>query len=151
MEERGPAMTLGDRMAEAMTTWLATVLTDTAVDNRIEVDRTTEATTRAIVETTSCEQRAPHLRHIYNLTGQIILRQIADADDAETTFRARCQELRNALRHSDLVQDQIMANDGRLHLYTNSFHADGQGESSGKRGFQAIYEWRAVARDNPTT
>jgi len=145
-------MTLGDRTAEAMATWLAGKLSETTVNNRIEEGRTTEANTRAIVETTSCEQRAPHLRHVFNLSGQIILRQsVDDADGGETVFRARCQEIRNALRDSELVRDEVMANDQRLHIYPRSFHADSQSEGSGKRGFQAIYEWRAVARDNPNS
>ena len=142
-------MTLGDRTAEAMASWIGDSLSGVTVTNRIEEERTTQTGSRIIVETTGCEERAPHLRHLFDINGRIILRQSADSENAETAFRNRCLELRNLIRDGELVEQSVNSQDGRLQLYARSFHAASQEESSGSRGFQAIFNWRALARDNP--
>lgn len=144
-------MILTDRINTALAGWLGTKSLGITCQSGIEAATTTESDNRIICLSTSCEERSAALRGVYNCGGEVLLRQSIDSSGGYTTFKDAIQKVRNLLGNSGLVEAGLLSQDGLLHVYNRSWHLDGLEEDAGKRGWQATFTWRCVARDSPTT
>lgn len=145
-------MILTDRINTALAAWLTEDYGITVtVQSGLEASRTTEADTRMVCTSIDCGQLGPHLRGVYRCTGEVIVRQSIDSTDAYDTFKSQCSLLHAAIGDEEAVVQGVSGKDARLNLYPRSWHVESMEEAAGKRGFQAVFTWRCVARDSPTT
>jgi len=146
-------MTITDRINQALRTYLdgGGLGSLSTVQSGIEDTPNAAVTSRIICRNGSANEYKPHLKGIFIVTGEIVVRQSIDTDDAESDFRALCALTKRLAGDERITPSGIMQEDADLHIYNRSWHLDAQGETSGERGFQAVFTWRALARDTLTT
>lgn len=146
-------MTLSDRICQGLRLYLmdGPLGSLSTIQAGIEADATSAATSRIICRSVDCSEYKPHLWGIYLVSGEIVIRQSIDEDDAETKFRDLCTNVKCEAGDQSGTPAGIMRHDDRLEIYNRSWHLDAQSETSGERGFQSIFTWRAIARDTLIT
>lgn len=144
-------MTLGDRICQALATYLTNQSIGATVQPSITETVNTQNEARVICRVVSCSDRGAHLRGIFDVVGEVIIRQSIDDTTPKTTFNAICSAVKQLLLDDDTTIAALETIDPQLTIYDRSWFLSSQEEAAGERGFQAIYTWRAVARDTPST
>lgn len=146
-------MTITDRLCQSLATYFGDRGLGSLTTVQPALTETTNAAndSRIIIRSTACNQRAAHLRGVFDVSGEVIVRQSIDEVSAKTSFNTLCQRVKEILLDEKAIEGALPAIDGHLKIYNNSFHLGDQAEMAGERGFQAIFSWRAVAADTPST
>lgn len=143
-------MTLSGKICTAIAGMLEANGVDSIVQPAITADANTQYENRVIVIPTGCTERQT-LRGIYNVSGQVVVLQSIDEENAIATYLHLCNSVREILGDTDTVSDQIMAQDPTIQVYSRSFHLEDMEDDAGDRGYKATFSWRGVARDTPIT
>ena len=151
--EGGSLMTLSDRICQGLASYLESEDDAglTTFQAGIEGAATEAYTSRVICRATGCAEYSAALKGLFRPTGEIVVRQSIDEDDAVAKFSALCDFVRGTAGNETSTPAGIEAEDDDLTIYPRSWFLDSQAETAGERGFQAIFTWRAVARDTSNT
>lgn len=137
-------MTVSDASAKAIASFLAanSALAST-VDDGISASINDQFDNRVVVFSTQATLRHEHVKGIYDVSGQILVQQSADSENAETMFSDLCDEVRGLLEDKRNLPSLIESNSSALRVYT--WNMNQQSANPAERGFQAVFEWQIYA------
>ena len=144
-------MILPDRISKAVADTIRNTGISVTVQGAVEPEVNATTYNKIVSHVTSCSQRAFILKGVYDVIGEVTMVQSIDVDDAEITFRANCELLRNILSDESLTVVSITANDSHLHIYNRSWQLTDMQQDAGDRGFKATFSWKALVRDTLNT
>ena len=137
-------MTISDATATALTSYLTgSVVNASTVDNGINVGENDKFDNRVVVFSNDAQLRHEYVKGMYDVSGQVVIQQSADSEDARTMFNTLSEEVRGLLEDKTLMPDFLNGVLPELRVFT--WNMKQQSANPSNRGFQAIFEWQVFA------
>ena len=140
-------MTITNRISTALVAYLTPLVSGVEIVPQINAGTNEEFANRIVVIANSASELSPALRHVFRVSGTIVIQQSADTEDPETTFNTICSQVVAALRNGESVEVGINISGTGVSVYNKAFHVDNLKDAAGPRGFQAVIAWRLTAQE----
>ena len=133
-----------DQASEALVAVLGEdVPSASTIDPGIRAEVNDKFNNRVVVVGSGASLRHPFVPGKYDVSGEVLVQQSVDSDDAETNFRTLCDEVRRSMENKDTYPGRLEAKQPGMLVYSWIFQE--QAANPSKRGFQAVFQWSIFA------